>query len=54
MIYVNRRSLSSHANTARLAANGIYNVIASMVTSHRIGDLTVGSQRKTQDLIRVI
>ncbi|HKK29955.1 MAG TPA: glycosyltransferase family 2 protein, partial [Alphaproteobacteria bacterium] len=39
---VGARSSSSHANTARLAANGIYNVIASMVTGHRIPDLTSG------------
>ena len=31
-----------HANVGRLAANGIYNVVASWLTSRRIPDLTSG------------
>ena len=37
-------------HTARLAANGIYNVIASMVTGHRIPDLTSGFRAVKADL----
>ncbi|MEM1082383.1 MAG: glycosyltransferase family 2 protein, partial [Pseudomonadota bacterium] len=39
---VGARSSSSHANTARLAANGLYNVIATLVTGKTIPDLTSG------------
>jgi len=39
---VGARSHGSHANAARLAANGVYNVIASAMTGHRIPDLTSG------------
>lgn len=39
---VGARSFGSHANSARLAANGLYNVFASMLTGHRIPDLTSG------------
>ena len=49
---VGARSSSSHANPARLAANGIYNVIASMVTGHRIPDLTSGFRAVKADLFR--
>jgi len=49
---VGARSSSSHANTARLAANGIYNVIASMVTGHRIPDLTSGFRAVKAELFR--
>ena len=49
---VGARSSSSHANTARLAANGIYNVIASMITGHRIPDLTSGFRAVKADLFR--
>ena len=49
---VGARSSSSHANTARLAANGIYNVIASMITGHRIPDLTSGFRAARADLFR--
>ena len=37
-----RSSRKSHANWARLLANGAYNVIASLVTGHNIPDLTSG------------
>jgi glycosyltransferase involved in cell wall biosynthesis len=49
---VGARSSSSHANSARLAANGIYNVIASMVTGHRVPDLTSGFRAVKADLFR--
>jgi len=49
---VGARSSSSHANSARLAANGIYNVIASMITGHRIPDLTSGFRAVKADLFR--
>ena len=46
------RSSSSHANVGRLAANGIYNVIASTVTGHRIPDLTSGFRAVKAELFR--
>ena len=49
---VGARSSSSHANSARLAANGVYNVIASMVTGHRVPDLTSGFRAVKADLFR--
>ena len=49
---VGARSASSHANTARLAANGAYNVIASMVTGQRVPDLTSGFRAVKADLFR--
>ncbi|GAB4173802.1 MAG: glycosyltransferase family 2 protein [Wenzhouxiangellaceae bacterium] len=49
---VGARSAGSHANAARLAANGIYNVIASWVTGHRIPDLTSGFRAVRADLFR--
>jgi len=49
---VGARSTNSHANVARLAANGIYNVIASWMTGHRIPDLTSGLRAVRADLFR--
>ncbi|MDT8322029.1 MAG: glycosyltransferase family 2 protein, partial [Xanthomonadales bacterium] len=49
---IGARSSASHANKARLAANGVYNVIASMVTGHRIPDLTSGFRAVKADLFR--
>ncbi|MGY6555330.1 MAG: glycosyltransferase family 2 protein [Wenzhouxiangella sp.] len=49
---VGARSTDSHANTARLAANGIYNVIASLITGHRIPDLTSGFRAVRASLFR--
>lgn len=37
-----RTTAKSHANTGRLMANGVYNLIASIVTGHTIPDLTSG------------
>ena len=39
---VGARSSRSHANFARLMANGLYNLVASIVTGHSIPDLTSG------------
>ena len=39
---VGARSSSSHASSARLAANGLYNVIATVMTGRTIPDLTSG------------
>ncbi|MGB0514377.1 MAG: glycosyltransferase family 2 protein, partial [Wenzhouxiangellaceae bacterium] len=49
---VGARSQGSHANAARLAANGVYNVIASAMTGHRIPDLTSGFRAVRADLFR--
>ena len=49
---VGARSTSSHANTARLAANGLYNVFASMITGHLIPDLTSGFRAVRASLFR--
>ncbi|WP_376697490.1 glycosyltransferase family 2 protein [Wenzhouxiangella sp. EGI_FJ10305] len=42
MVVGARSSASSHANAGRLMANGIYNLVASIVTGHTIPDLTSG------------
>jgi glycosyltransferase involved in cell wall biosynthesis len=39
---VGARDLGSHANVGRLVANGFYNGLASMISGHRIPDLTSG------------
>lgn len=39
---IGARSSASHANVGRLWANGIYNVVASLLTGRRIPDLTSG------------
>ena len=49
---IGARSSSSHANTARLAANGVYNVVASQLTGHRIPDLTSGMRAVKADLFK--
>lgn len=49
---VGARSAGSHANAARLAANGAYNVIASWITGHRIPDLTSGFRAVRARLFR--
>jgi len=49
---IGARSSASHANSARLAANGIYNVVASLVTGHRVPDLTSGFRAVKADLFR--
>ena len=42
MVVGARSSAKSHANWGRLMANGVYNLIASIVTGHTIPDLTSG------------
>ena len=39
---IGARDTGSHAGFHRLAANGLYNVFASMISGHRIPDLTSG------------
>lgn len=39
---IGARDSGSHADFGRLAANGLYNVFASMISGHRILDLTSG------------
>jgi len=39
---IGSRDSGSHANVGRLYANGIYNVVASLLTGRRIPDLTSG------------
>lgn len=39
---IGARDSGSHADFGRLAANGLYNVFASMISGHRIPDLTSG------------
>ena len=42
MVIGARASAKSHANVGRLMANGVYNLVASVVTGHQIPDLTSG------------
>ena len=42
MVVGARSTAKSHANAGRLMANGIYNLVASIVTGHTIPDLTSG------------
>ena len=49
---IGARSSGSHANVGRLAANGIYNVIASWLTGRRIPDLTSGFRVVRAELFR--
>jgi glycosyltransferase involved in cell wall biosynthesis len=42
MVIGARASGASHANSARLLANGVYNLVASLLTGQRIPDLTSG------------
>lgn len=51
-LVVGARSRQSHANSARLYANGVYNVIASSITGHRIPDLTSGFRAVRATLFR--
>ena len=49
---VGARSTGSHANFARMMANGVYNVVASAVTGHSIPDLTSGFRAVRAALFR--
>ena len=52
MVIGSRATGASHANSARLLANGVYNVIASLVTGQRIPDLTSGFRAVRADLFK--
>ena len=49
---VGARDSGSHAGVGRLAANGLYNVFASMISGHRILDLTSGFRAVKAELFR--
>ena len=49
---IGARDRGSHAGMGRLAANGLYNVFASMISGHRIPDLTSGFRAVRADLFR--
>ena len=52
MVIGSRSTGASHASLARLLANGVYNVIASLVTGQRISDLTSGFRAVRADLFK--
>ena len=49
---IGARDSGSHAGFGRLAANGLYNVFASMISGHRIPDLTSGFRAARADLFK--
>lgn len=49
---VGARSSGSHASVGRLFANGFYSAFASMITGHRIPDLTSGFRAVRAELFR--
>lgn len=49
---IGARDYKSHADVGRLAANGLYNVFASMISGHRIPDLTSGFRAVRAELFR--
>lgn len=49
---VGARDSGSHADVGRLAANGLYNVFASLISGHRIPDLTSGFRASRGDYFR--
>jgi glycosyltransferase involved in cell wall biosynthesis len=49
---IGARDSDSHAGLGRLAANGLYNVFASLVSGHRILDLTSGFRASRADYFR--
>ncbi len=49
---IGARDSGSHAGVGRLAANGLYNVFASLISGHRIPDLTSGFRAVRADLFR--
>jgi glycosyltransferase involved in cell wall biosynthesis len=49
---IGARDSGSHAGFGRLAANGLYNVFASLISGHRIPDLTSGFRAVRSDLFR--
>jgi glycosyltransferase involved in cell wall biosynthesis len=49
---IGARDSGSHAGVHRLAANGLYNVFASMISGHRIPDLTSGFRAMRADYFK--
>jgi glycosyltransferase involved in cell wall biosynthesis len=49
---IGARDAGSHAGIGRLAANGLYNVFASIISGHRILDLTSGFRAVRADLFK--
>jgi glycosyltransferase involved in cell wall biosynthesis len=49
---IGARDSGSHAGLSRLAANGLYNLFASMISGHRILDLTSGFRAVRADLFK--
>jgi glycosyltransferase involved in cell wall biosynthesis len=49
---IGARDSGSHADFGRLAANGLYNVFASMISGHRILDLTSGFRAVRADFFK--
>lgn len=49
---IGARESGSHAGIGRLAANGLYNLFASLISGHRILDLTSGFRAVRADLFR--
>ena len=52
MVVGARANAKSHANAGRLMANGVYNLVASIVTGHTIPDLTSGFRAVNADKFR--
>jgi glycosyltransferase involved in cell wall biosynthesis len=49
---IGARDSGSHAGIGRLAANGLYNVFASMISGHRVLDLTSGFRAVRAELFK--
>jgi glycosyltransferase involved in cell wall biosynthesis len=49
---IGARDSGSHADVGRLAANGLYNVFASLISGHRIPDLTSGFRAVRAELFK--
>jgi glycosyltransferase involved in cell wall biosynthesis len=49
---IGARDSGSHAGVGRLAANGLYNVFASIISGHRILDLTSGFRAVRSELFK--
>jgi glycosyltransferase involved in cell wall biosynthesis len=49
---IGARDSGSHAGFGRLAANGLYNVFASLISGHRILDLTSGFRASRADYFK--
>ena len=49
---IGTRDSGSHAGIGRLAANGLYNIFASMISGHHIPDLTSGFRAVRSELFK--